>query len=66
MEQIDLIPVESSQIAAIGHDADTNTLAVQFKAKGGPGSIYHYSGVDAKTFEDRYDFARIDREQEAA
>jgi hypothetical protein len=38
--------VESSQIEAIGYAADTQTLAIQFKGKGGkPGSLYHYSNV---------------------
>jgi len=35
--------VESSQIHSIGHDAETNTLAIRFKSRGGPGSLYHYS-----------------------
>ncbi len=44
---IPLTPVQSSQIHAIGHDAATQTLAIQFKAKAGPGSVYHYAGVSA-------------------
>lgn len=47
MEQHQHIPmtaVDSSQIAAIGHDATTNTLRVQFK---GSGSTYDYAGVPA-------------------
>ncbi len=43
-------PVESSQIAAIGHDPETNTLAIQFAAKSGTGSVYHYSGFTAEDF----------------
>jgi len=36
--------VDSSQIAAIGHDPETNTMAVQFKnSKGEPSSTYHYA-----------------------
>jgi hypothetical protein len=43
--------IESSQIDAIGYDAETQTLAIQFKAKGAaPGSLYHYSNVDAALF----------------
>lgn len=42
-----LTPVESSQIHAIGHDPATNTLAVQFKGKNGPGSVYTYANVPA-------------------
>lgn len=44
---IPLTPVESSQIHAIGHDAPTRTLAVQFN-KGNdraPGPVYHYANV---------------------
>lgn len=44
--------VESSQIHSIGHDADTNTLAIRFKNwKGEPKGLYHYNNVDAETFE---------------
>ena len=50
--QIDLAPVRSSQIHAIGHDAATNTLAIQFRAKAGPGSTYHYANVTATQFEE--------------
>ena len=42
--------VESSQIAAIGHHPETNTLAIQFTSKKGPGSVYHYSGFTAEQF----------------
>ena len=48
---IPLTEVESSQIHALGHDAETNTLAVQFKSKGGPGNVYHYSNVPVEKFE---------------
>lgn len=50
---ITLTPVESSQLAAIGHDPATNTLAVRFKAKGdAPGNLYHYQNFTDKDFED--------------
>lgn len=44
--------VESSQIASIGHDAETNTLAIRFASKkdGSPGSLYHYSNFTAEDF----------------
>ncbi len=43
--------VVSSQIAAIGHDSQTNTLSVQFTSKtGGTGSVYHYANFDAEAF----------------
>lgn len=38
---IPLEAVESSSLAAAGYDADTQTLAVQFKS----GDIFHYPGV---------------------
>lgn len=49
---IALSPVKSSQIAAIGHDPMTNTLAIQFSPKkdGTPGSVYHYANVSADQF----------------
>lgn len=50
-EHISMSDVESSQIAAIGHDPKTNTLAVQFKNyKGERKGLYHYANVDAETF----------------
>lgn len=40
---IDMQPVESSQIAAVGYDRDRGILAVRFNGKGGkPGGLYHY------------------------
>lgn len=49
---ITMVPVKSSQIAAIGHDEATNTLAIKFpdKRDGTAGSIYHYSNFDAEAF----------------
>ena len=51
-KNIALQPVESSQIAAIGHDHETNTLAIQFSPRrdGTPGSIYHYANFDSAAF----------------
>lgn len=37
------VPVESSNIASIGHDPATNTLEVEFKG----GGVYTYHDVDA-------------------
>ena len=49
--KIPLQPVDSSQLAAIGHDAHTSTLAIRFKNwKGEETSLYHYANVDAETF----------------
>lgn len=40
---ITMVPVTSNQVAAIGHDPATNTLAVSFTR--GPGHVYHYPNV---------------------
>lgn len=50
MQTIELTPVESSQIHALGHSAETNTLAIQFKSKAGPGSVYHYANVSPELY----------------
>lgn len=50
---IALARVESSQIHSIGHDPETNTLAIRFLAKRGgnePGSLYHYANFTAEDF----------------
>ncbi len=47
--QIELQPVVSNQIAAIGYAADSKTLAVTFTR--GTGAIYHYPDVSAEVFE---------------
>lgn len=49
--EIKMTAVESSQIAAIGHDAETKTLAIQFPAKSGPGTVYHYANFEQDTFD---------------
>lgn len=41
--------VTSSQLAEVGHDPATNTLAVKFKH--GSGGIYHYANVTAEDHE---------------
>jgi hypothetical protein len=52
MSNIELTPIDSRQIAAIGHDAKTETLAIQFKNWNGEvGSTYHYSNFSAEDFE---------------
>lgn len=50
MPQITMHPVDSSQIDSIGHDADSNTLAIRFKSKAGAGSLYHYANFPADEF----------------
>lgn len=46
---IEMQPVESGQIRAIGYDANKQILAVTF-ARGG-GAIYHYPGVSRETYD---------------
>jgi hypothetical protein len=48
---IALTPVQSQLIAALGHNPDTNTMAVQFNARGAPGPVYNYANVDAELFD---------------
>jgi KTSC domain len=49
---IALQEVESSQIHSIGHDADSNTLAIRFRDRrtNAPTSLYHYSNFTAEDF----------------
>lgn len=51
---IELQPVESSQIHSVGHDPATNTLAIRFYRGYGrdqkPGSLYHYQNVTTEDF----------------
>jgi len=47
---IAMTPVQSNQVAAVGYDATTKTLAVQFSR--GPGHIYHYPDCDEKVYAD--------------
>lgn len=49
---IPLTPVDSSQIAAIGFDASSSTLAVQFKTRGAPSSVYHYPDVPESLYDE--------------
>lgn len=39
---VERVPVTSSNIKSVGHDPDTNTLAVEFS----DGSVYHYHDVE--------------------
>jgi hypothetical protein len=47
---IALRPVVSSQIAAIGHCPETNTLAIQFANRSGRGNVYHYANFTADDY----------------
>lgn len=50
---IDMQTVDSSQIHSIGHDPETNTLAIRFRDRTdlGPTSLYHYQNFSAEDFE---------------
>lgn len=43
---MDMQPVESSNITAIGYDADSKTMRVRFKS----GGEYEYRDVDSRVF----------------
>ena len=43
-------PVKSNQLASIGYDAASKTLAATFTR--GPGTVYQYPNVDAKVYAD--------------
>jgi hypothetical protein len=50
-DRVTMTPVTSSQIKAIGHDAQENHLYVEFhpgkKTPEKPGSVYRYGGIEA-------------------
>jgi len=45
--KIPMLPVESSNIAAVGHDAERKLLAVRFRS----GSIFHYANIEPELHE---------------
>lgn len=47
---IPMAPVTSNQVATVGYDAATRTLALTFTR--GAGAVYHYPDVDAKVHQD--------------
>lgn len=48
---IPLKAVESSRIAEIGHNPETQTLAIRFKrGDGSNGALYHYGNFTAEDF----------------
>jgi hypothetical protein len=48
---IQMNPVVSSMLDSIGHDPETQTLAVRFKAKGdAPAPLRHYANVTAEVY----------------
>lgn len=52
MKPIAMLPVESSRITEIGHDAESKTLAIRFKGKdGGQGPLYHYENFSVEQFD---------------
>jgi hypothetical protein len=48
MRPEDLVPVVSSNIAAVGYDAVQNILSIQFKGKE---KVYEYHGVSLEIYE---------------
>jgi len=49
--KITLCPCKSSQIHAHGFDPATGTLALQFKSKKGPGSVYYYQNFSQEKYD---------------
>lgn len=50
---ITILPVTSALLAGLGHDPNTNTLAVEFiETSKKPPSVYHYADVSPETFEE--------------
>ena len=47
MQEIEMIPVDSTNISAVGYDGLTQKLRVEFKR----GQLYEYSGVEAPVFD---------------
>ena len=47
---IPMTAVKSKQIASVGYDAASKTLAMTFAR--GPGHVYHYPNVEQKTHDD--------------
>ena len=44
---IDMTPVSSSNIAAVGYDADSRELTIEFNS----GDVYIYDGIDPMSYE---------------
>lgn len=51
----EMIPVDSSNVASVGYEADIQTVHIEFLN----GSTYVYSGVDQETFEELRDAASV-------
>lgn len=50
---IALIRVKSEQLASLGYDATSQTMAAQFLPKEvGPAAVYHYPGITPEAFEE--------------
>lgn len=49
-QPITMLPVESSQVAAVGYSPERKTLAVTFTR--GAGAIYHYPNVEPQVYAD--------------
>lgn len=51
-KEIEMVEVSSSQIFAIGHHTESNTLAIRFRdyKTNGPSSLYHYHDFSAEDF----------------
>ena len=48
MANIEMYPVSSSNLRAVGYDAKSQTLHIQFHS----GGLYEYCGVDQQTYDE--------------
>jgi hypothetical protein len=55
--EIEMLPISSSMANAVGYDADTQILQVEFQS----GAVYQYSGVEPDTWEDLHETDSIGR-----
>jgi len=55
MSMPEMTPVDSSNVASVGHDPETSALYVEFIG----GGLYVYSGVDTQTFDELRDAASV-------
>lgn len=49
--EIQFTECTSSLIHSHGHDAATNTLALRFRKKDGPGDTFHYANVSKEMYD---------------
>ena len=56
-QDIDMVPVVSSNVSAIGYDRDRNVLAVRFHG----GATYHYRNVPENVYQNMIEAESVGR-----